>query len=77
MFYEESVVDGVLCWRGRPDGDWVPCSYRKITERLIEARAKLVELASTPHNRPITPATCQAMSRMIGDSGQRELVVTL
>lgn len=26
MFYEEKVIDGVLCSRSQPGGDWLPAS---------------------------------------------------
>ena len=36
MFHEEKVINGVLCWRGTPDGDWIEYSSRQLTEKLME-----------------------------------------
>ncbi|MDH4186826.1 MAG: hypothetical protein OEV08_07505 [Nitrospira sp.] len=41
MYYEERIVDGVLCWRGAPDDQWTPCTPKEITARLLEAREAL------------------------------------
>lgn len=23
MYYEEKIIDGILYWRGTPDGEWI------------------------------------------------------
>lgn len=38
MFYEEAIIDGVLCSRTTPDGEWVPFSPQALTERLMRAK---------------------------------------
>jgi len=38
MFYEEQVVDGVLCFRNTPDGEWEPLSASDLTAELMGAR---------------------------------------
>ena len=45
MYYEEKIIDGILCWRNTPTGYWLKCSDRKITEKLIEAEAKALKFA--------------------------------
>lgn len=32
MRYEEHVVNGVLCWRGTPNGEWQPVSAERLTK---------------------------------------------
>lgn len=32
MHYEERVVNGVLCWRGTPNGEWQPVSAERLTK---------------------------------------------
>lgn len=38
MYYEERVVGGVLCWRGTPNGPWVPFTALEMTEKLLKLR---------------------------------------
>lgn len=35
MYYEEKVIDGVLCWRDTPDGEWVLFTPRQLTEKIL------------------------------------------
>lgn len=41
MYYEEKVIDGVLCARGTPDGEWMQLSKVALTELLIAARDRI------------------------------------
>ena len=45
MFYEEKVIDGVLCWRGIPSGEWNKKTPEQLTQMLIEARRERDGLA--------------------------------
>lgn len=36
MYYDEQVVNGVLCYRLSPKGDWYPLSVQELTKRVIE-----------------------------------------
>lgn len=38
MFYEEQIVNGVLCSRTSPGGEWKPFTPEELTKRLIAAR---------------------------------------
>lgn len=38
MYYEESLINGVLHWRSTPKGDWVEKTKQQLTEMLLEAR---------------------------------------
>ncbi len=33
MYYEEKVVDGVLCYRGTPDSEWVQFTQQELTSQ--------------------------------------------
>ena len=44
MYYEETVIDGVLCWRGTPDGAWIARSRQELTATLLEARLEIQSL---------------------------------
>ena len=37
MYYEEKVIDGVLCCRGAPDGEFTPLSAEELTDKLLRA----------------------------------------
>ena len=38
MYYEERVIDGVLCCRSAPDGQWRALSAEQLTRRLMQAK---------------------------------------
>lgn len=44
MWYEERIINGVLCFRGTPNGDWHEFTKESLTKDLIEARKKIEEL---------------------------------
>lgn len=38
MYHEERAINGVLCWRGLPSGEWYEYTAKQLTERLEQAR---------------------------------------
>ena len=34
MYHEEKEIDGVLHWRGTPDGEWTPYTDKQLTAKL-------------------------------------------
>ena len=38
MYYEEKVIDGVLCVRVIPDGEFEPLSQEALTKIIVELR---------------------------------------
>ena len=44
MFYEEKLIDGILMFRNRPDGDWQQCDIEKICERLVNAEEEMRQM---------------------------------
>lgn len=44
MFKEEEIIDGVLCWRSTPDGEWKPYTAAELTARHREAEARVGKL---------------------------------
>ena len=30
MYYEEKIIDGVLCWRNSPDGEWIQKTHKRL-----------------------------------------------
>ena len=46
MYYEERVIEGVLSWRGSPDGEWTPMTTRQLTDEIIFLRGEIEALAA-------------------------------
>ena len=41
MYYEEKLIDGVLHWRGTPDGEWQTMSQEMLTNTVLQLREQL------------------------------------
>ena len=41
MYHEERVIDGILCWRGTPDGEWIQFTPKALTEIIAALLRKL------------------------------------
>lgn len=41
MYYDERVIDGILCCRFSPRGEWRPVTHQEMTRRLLDAEAKV------------------------------------
>ena len=37
MYYEEQMVNGILCRRSTPNGEWVPLTLQELSERVVKA----------------------------------------
>jgi hypothetical protein len=35
MYYEECVIDGVVCCRTTPDGEWRQLTPRQLTDKIV------------------------------------------
>jgi len=44
MYYEKKLINGVLMCRSTPTGNWLQVSIEWMSERLVKAEAKVVEL---------------------------------
>lgn len=44
MYYEEKLIDGVLCYRCSPVGGWTEFSIESLSERAYNDRQKLKAL---------------------------------
>lgn len=33
MYYEERLINGLMCWRGHPDGAWTVYTLEELSER--------------------------------------------
>lgn len=46
MYYTEEIINGVLCFKTTPDGEWQPLSLTVMTERLEAANKRIDHLLS-------------------------------
>lgn len=46
MYYEEMVMNGVLCWKNSPNGEWHKFSAEELTNRLIAVQDDLQNTSS-------------------------------
>lgn len=44
MYYEEKIVNGVLCSRTSPHGNFVPLSAEKLTKKVLDMQQRLNDL---------------------------------
>ena len=40
MYHEETIIDGVLHWRGTPDGEWSPVSVASLQVKIQELKQR-------------------------------------
>ena len=59
MYYEEKLIDGILHWRGMPDGGWRPIPLEKLGERVVTAEAFRAAVAAA------LAALCAEMASMV------------
>jgi hypothetical protein len=53
MFYEEAIINGVLCWRNSPKdckghGNWIEKSPQELTTMLMEWRNMAKQFMPNP-----------------------------
>jgi hypothetical protein len=41
MYYQEKVINGILCCKHSPDGEWVELAKQTLTERIIKYKKAL------------------------------------
>jgi hypothetical protein len=41
MFHEEIIIDGCLCWRSVPAGDWTKYTDKQLTDMIHDLRSEL------------------------------------
>jgi hypothetical protein len=44
MYHEERVIDGVLCWRGTPDGEWTEYTAKELTAMVQGLRQTVFKI---------------------------------
>lgn len=44
MYYVEKIIDGVLCCKSTPNGEWEPVSIKTATKKIIALEERIKEL---------------------------------
>lgn len=44
MYYDEGIINGILCHKGTPDGPWIPFTVEQLTERLVRVEKERSKL---------------------------------
>lgn len=50
MYYKEEWVNGKLCWKGTPDGEWIPFGISQYKNKCIELQEKIKKLTFMVEN---------------------------
>lgn len=45
MYHEEKIIDGILCWRGTPDGEWMQYSKQELTTKVAAYKDLIVGMS--------------------------------
>jgi hypothetical protein len=63
MYYEEKAINGILCHRGTPDGEWIPFTYEELTVLYLSTQVHLEhvtgELKELQFKFDIIKAACE------------------
>jgi len=46
MYYREEVIEGLLCYKSSPDGEWKQVSEAELQSRLNSAKLQVATLES-------------------------------
>ncbi len=46
MYYEEKIIDGIMHWRGTPDGEFKPYTLKELSQRYESAVNELNRVLS-------------------------------
>ena len=41
MYYQEKIVNGILCYKDTPKGKWMPLSIQELSKRVVSAELTL------------------------------------
>jgi len=51
MYYAEEIIDGILCFKTTPNGEWRPLDVRTLTSRLEKAKERIFLLETELENK--------------------------
>ena len=46
MYYDEQVINGILCHRTLPNGEWIPFTPEQITQKFVQAKERISQLVN-------------------------------
>lgn len=41
MYYKEEWINGKLCWKATPNGEWIPFTIEQYKKRVLKLEAEL------------------------------------
>jgi hypothetical protein len=44
MYYKEEIINGVLCYKTTPDGEWIAFTPEKLTAKITELQTRFAHL---------------------------------
>lgn len=44
MYYKEEVIDGVLCFKNTPKGEWIPLDAEQLTRKIVKLQHEVNRL---------------------------------
>lgn len=44
MYHDEKLINGVLHWRGTPNGKWIIYTLEQLSERAVQAETEAMRL---------------------------------
>lgn len=65
MYYEEKVINGILCWRGLPDGEFRPLSIEEITAKYSKLESEVAILRAKLDEAVISVDAIRAINRAL------------
>lgn len=46
MYYEEKMINGVMCWRATPTSDFVPYDLKELSQRYADLKEQFEALTT-------------------------------
>lgn len=44
MYHKEEIINGILCWKGTPNGKWVEYTQEQLTARIEKMKKEIADL---------------------------------
>ena len=63
MYYKEEWINGKLCWKSTPNGEWIPFTIGQYKERVLKSEAELKNL----HKANVIKSVCECMQNLYKD----------
>lgn len=44
MYYKEQIVNGILCYKNTPDGEWIEKTKEQLTKKITQLKVDMARL---------------------------------